>query len=236
MIGWDNHLWSYEQKSVAAAFTCQLDDLEQRCPGTSSLLRLLSYYDPENIPVDMIVFGARSLPLSQSALKTGSSFPSTSTVFGNLGSLLRKLTAKSQESMTSLQLKTLLALILSPIELQGAITQLQSRSLIQRLRGTNTSTLRIHDLTRIIVQERSSKSDDEQEWFELSVALCCGAFSRLVKDPESHECWPHCAIFVPHIQHLTRQDKLYHNRNATLMEANMNVVQYLWSYGRYDDA
>jgi tetratricopeptide (TPR) repeat protein len=237
MIGWDKHLWSYEQKSVSATFACQLDDLEEHCPSTSSFLRLLSFFDPESIPVDMIVLGARSLPLSQGPLSTTqSAYATTSTVLGNLDSLLRKFTAKTEESMTSTKLKTLVALILSHNERQDAMMQLQNRSLIKHLRGADISTLRIHDLTRVMIQERSSKSGDEQEWFELAVALCCGAFSQRVEDPESPGCWPHCAIFIPHIQELTRRDNLYGNRNATLAETDMNIVRYLRSCGRYYNA
>jgi hypothetical protein len=164
MIGWDKHLWSYEQKSVAATFSCQLDDLEEHYPGTSNLLRLLSFFDPESIPVNMIVLGAGSLPLSQGPLHTESSASATTlTVMRHLGSLLRKFSAKSQESMASLEMKTLLALILSPIERQDAIMQLQNCSLIKHLRGADASTLRIHDLIRIMVQEKFSKRGNEQE-------------------------------------------------------------------------
>jgi hypothetical protein len=49
-------------RSLVATFACQLDDLEQHYSATSGLLRLLSYFDPENMPVDTIVPGAGSLP------------------------------------------------------------------------------------------------------------------------------------------------------------------------------
>jgi hypothetical protein len=143
MIGWDKHLWSYEQKFVAVTFAYQLDDLEEHCPGTSSFLRLLSFFDPESIPVDMIVLDAGTLPLSQGPLNTASSAAATTSTV--LGALLRKLAEKTQGSMTSPKLKTLLHLILSPNEWQDAIMQLQNRSLIKHLHGADVSTLRIHD-------------------------------------------------------------------------------------------
>jgi tetratricopeptide (TPR) repeat protein len=185
----------------------------------------------------MIVLGAGSLLPLESALNMESSTSAaTSTVLGKLRSLLLKPSAKTQEPMASQKFKALLAVILSPIELQDAIMQLQNRSLIKRLRGADRSTLRMHDLTRIMIRGRSSKGGDEQEWFDLAAALCCCAFSRCVANPESPEYWLHCAIFIPHFQQLTRQDKLYGNRNATLVEANMDIVRYLWSCGRYKDA
>jgi tetratricopeptide (TPR) repeat protein len=228
VVRWENHLWSYEQKSVAATFACQLDDLEQHRSESSSLLRLLSYFDPESIPVDMIVLGAESL----SSLQAPSN-PSATTALGYLFSPLRKITTRPQEVMGSPKLKTLLALIRSPIELQDAIMQLQNRSLIKHLRAADKSILRIHDLTRIMVQDRSSKGGDEQEWFELAVALACGAFSRRVEDPESPECWSHSEQLIPHFHQL---GKMSSSQNVMLTEANMAIVLYLRSCGRYNDA
>jgi tetratricopeptide (TPR) repeat protein len=234
VVGWENHVWSYEQKSVAATIACQLDDLEQHRSDTSNLLQLLSYFDPENIPTDMIVVGAESLSLLQAPSNVISSASATTTP--TLENLLLEATVQPREPMSSPKSKMLLALIRSPIKFQDAIMQLQNRSLIKHLRNADTSTLRIHDLTRMMVQEGSSKSDDEHEWFELAVAMACGAFSRRVENPELPKCWSHCKMFIPHFQQLARWDKMYSSWNTRLTEANMNIVRYLHSCGRYNDA
>jgi len=58
MISWENDLSSYEQKSVAATFSAQLEGLELHSPNASNLLKVLSFFDPENIPLKMIIDGA----------------------------------------------------------------------------------------------------------------------------------------------------------------------------------
>jgi tetratricopeptide (TPR) repeat protein len=181
----------------------------------------------------MIVLGAESLSLSQAPSNVMSSADATTTP--TLENLLHETTAELREFMSSPTSITLLALIRSPIELQDAIMQLQNRSLIKHLRGADTSILRIHDLTGIMVQDRL-KGDDEQEWFELAVALVCGAFFRCVEDPQSPKCWSHCEMFIPHFQLLTRRDMTHGSQNMTLTGANTAIVLYLRSCGRYNDA
>jgi hypothetical protein len=90
-------LSTYEENSVGATFTAQLDDLEHQSPDASNLLKILSFFDPESIPLDMITQGAESL----------------------------------LSSVDHLQLKPLLHLILSPVQLQVAITQFQNLSLVK---------------------------------------------------------------------------------------------------------
>ena len=58
IMKWDNQLSAYEQRSVMAAFSSSLDDLAKASPVASLLLQILSFFDPESIPLDMIVSGA----------------------------------------------------------------------------------------------------------------------------------------------------------------------------------
>jgi hypothetical protein len=161
VISWENDLSTYEEKSVAATFTSQLDGLEHQCPNTSDLLKVLSFFDPESIPLDMITQGAEVT--------------------------LGKITREPQHEFNQPQLKTLLALILSPVDLHDAITQLQKRSLVKHQRSIETSVLRIHDLTKIMVQSTMKDSSD-RKWFKFAVELACGAFKR-IKNPRSYKCW-----------------------------------------------
>src|SRR5437764_9258142 len=102
MISWENDLSTYEAKSVAATFSCQLQDLAVRFPIASNLLHILSFLDPESIPLNMIVKGAETIKLSSTQIPGMPDFT------------------------------PVLDLIRSPIELQKAVTQLEKRSLVQR--------------------------------------------------------------------------------------------------------
>jgi hypothetical protein len=198
----------YEEKSIGAAFTAQLDDLEHQYPEASNLLKMISFFDPESIPLDMITPGAESL-----------------------SRLLVPSTATSSNGVASGKvLKPLLRLVLSPIQFQGAITQLRNRSLVKHIYSADTSVLRIHDLIKIMVQSRLTNSGADREWFEIAVELACGAFQH-VEDPESYTCWPRCAMFAPHFQLLTTQDGMYGNRSILIMKANWRIAIYLKSSG-----
>ena len=61
IIKWENDLSSYEQKSVAATFNLQFNELSRRSPDTSNLLKILSFLDPESICVDVITGGIEEL-------------------------------------------------------------------------------------------------------------------------------------------------------------------------------
>src|SRR5438876_7766911 len=65
MMKWENDLTTYQEKSVAATFTYQLDDLQRQFPDVSDLLKILAYFDPESIPLDMLITGANVLSKSK---------------------------------------------------------------------------------------------------------------------------------------------------------------------------
>jgi hypothetical protein len=195
VISWENDLSTYEQKSVAATFTSQLDSLEHQCGNASHLLKVLSFFDPESIPLDMITQGAAALS--------------------------DKIVQEPRHEFHQPKLRTLLSLILSPIELHDAITQLQNRSLVKHQRSIETSELRIHDLTKIMVQN-TMKDGLDREWFNFAAGLTCGAFGR-VKEPRSNKYWAQCETFVPHLQSLTMWDEIHGDGNLSIMTANSNT-------------
>jgi tetratricopeptide (TPR) repeat protein len=208
VISWENDLSTYEEKSVAATFASQLDGLERQCPNASDLLKVLSFFDPESIPLGMITQGAEVLS--------------------------GKIAQEPQHEFNQPQLKTLLAVIVSPIDLHDAITQLQKWSLVKHQRIIETSVLRIHDLTKIMVQSAMKNSLD-RKWFKFAAQLACGAF-KLVENPRSHKCWVQCEIFVSHLQSLTTWDEIYRGENMSIMTANSGIAKYFRSCGRYSEA
>jgi hypothetical protein len=58
-IQWENELSNYEEQSVAGTFARQFDLLNKESHDIGNLLKVLSFFDPENIPVGMIVDGAK---------------------------------------------------------------------------------------------------------------------------------------------------------------------------------
>jgi tetratricopeptide (TPR) repeat protein len=241
MLSWENDLSNYEERSVAATFNTQLDDLNLRYPDAIDLLKVLSFLDPECIPLSMITQGAEamlSLEVPSDSVSLG-----TSRSPGIFSSLLRKIKKKPKKSPPLVQdsslfrpkSRKLLDLILSPIELHDAILLLQNRSLLQHKREADASVLRMHDLNNIMVQSDAMQSGDGREWFEFAAALVCSAFER-VEDPESYECWAACEEFIPHLQLLTKRNETFGNQNFSIMTSNMGVATYLRSCGRYSAA
>ena len=58
VLGWDNNLSKYEQRSVMITFSSKLDELAAASPVNSLLLQMLSLFDPESIALNMIKQGA----------------------------------------------------------------------------------------------------------------------------------------------------------------------------------
>jgi hypothetical protein len=65
VIRWNNELSECEDKSVAATFNRQLEALEQQYPDASNPLKILTFSNPESIPLDMLVTGANAISESR---------------------------------------------------------------------------------------------------------------------------------------------------------------------------
>jgi tetratricopeptide (TPR) repeat protein len=145
-MSWKHTLSDYEHKSVVATFTSQLEDLDQQCPDASKLLRVIAFFDPESIPLEMIITGAKAMVAAQ------------------------------QQSTQSSFTASLLTLIQSPIACRNAIAQLQARCLVAYHATSQSPTLRIHDLIQLVVLENTRSNSLNEESFELAVDLVCAAF------------------------------------------------------------
>src|SRR5438876_72963 len=207
MMKWENNLSTYQEKSVAATFTYQLDDLQHHFPDVSNLLKVLAYFDPEGIPLDMLITGARVLLMWQLDSVGPSSQRTISFVGKVKNKLLRSYKRKgkgraddtSSVHAMSAEMLSLLTLIQSPTGLPNAIAQLQNRSLTKQQGSGQSSSLWMHDLTQLIVLDNTRKGGAELEWFENAVDLACAAFEQ-AQDPESPQSWAQCEVLIPHIQ------------------------------------
>jgi tetratricopeptide (TPR) repeat protein len=244
LIRLENNMSNYEQRSVAVTFDSQINELESHSLAYSQLLRVLSFFDPESIPLEMIAGGVDDLqPRSASKLKPFQS------VLSKLETKLHQRQGKRREISEGLtnnqtntsvtthdrELESLIALVRSPVQRGQAIHYLRQLSLVGYKSTEDTSALRIHDLIQITIQENVRRNGTQDHWFHVAVILACSAFRR-VEDPFSHRCWAQCEIFHPHIQSLTKWDDDHHICNSELRQANMRIGQYLKSSGRHSEA
>jgi tetratricopeptide (TPR) repeat protein len=193
-------------------FSTQLQELDRQSPISSNLLKVLSFFDPESIPLDMIVEGAKDLQLPSASHP---SFPSIVII--------------------SPMLEPLITLLCSPTQRREAISQLCRNSLVKCEFTQGTSTLRIHDLVQFMIQEITRRNDKQFNWFHIAVGLACSAFRR-VDNPASYECWAQCEMLSPHIRSLSKWRDEYDIRETELGQANLGIARYMSSRGRYNEA
>ena len=240
MIEWENDLSSYQEKSIAATFNCQLQNLEVRFPDASNLLKILAYLDPESISLDMLQ--AAAVSVSKSFVPTPSSPPKKRPLLHRMRNKLQgmgmgKTRPDKSESalLASPRMTAVLDLIQSPTNLQIALIQPQNRSLIKRHQTDGCSSLWIHDLIQLLVLDNARKCGGEKEFFECAVELICTAFQQ-IDDPESPTSWQQYEIYISHIQALTTRDKISDRARDNLIAKNGKVARYLCARGRYNDA
>ena len=63
LMSWENKSLNYEQNSFMVTFTTLLQELDHKSPDSGNLLRVLSYFAPEKISLNVINKGARDLQL-----------------------------------------------------------------------------------------------------------------------------------------------------------------------------
>jgi tetratricopeptide (TPR) repeat protein len=245
LMSWENDLSNYEQKSVAVAFTILFEELERQYPDSSNLLKVLSFLDPEHIPLKMINDGADKLQLQSPSEPSHLDVTSHEPKFRQ--SLLHKFKTRWHRrkgqpmglSIMTPKLESLIALIGAPVQLQSAIQQLLHSSLVTSTDtsepNTDTSALRIHDLIKLMIQESVRRDNTHYLWFHVAAALVCGAF-QCIEDPTSYRCWAQCETLNPHIHSLTMWDDANEFGNSELHQANIGIAEYFSSRGRYGEA
>jgi hypothetical protein len=243
LISWENNLSGYEQKSVAVTFTTQLEELEGLSPDFSNLFKVLSFFDPESIPLKIITEGAEALQLRSAVSSEGTTRENPKTFLlhmfkmtwgrlrGEPASLTDGHDISNGISSITVEHKSLTDLMCSPVQLQRAIQQLHCRSLVGYESNGDESVLRIHDLIQTTIQKSAKSEDVHIHWFHVAVDLVCCAF-RNIDDPQEHTCGAQCEIFSPHIQSLTKWDAEHYIDNSDLDEANIRIALYLNSHGK----
>jgi tetratricopeptide (TPR) repeat protein len=242
-IQWENELATYEERSVARTFTRQFNLLKQESDDIGNLLKVLSFFDLENIPVEMIIDGAKEWQRSQDELQLIP--PAKFNILQRIKRWCRRCKKRDTRNKASdvtkvsppisLGFHSLVILILSPIKLRMAIQSLQHLSLVDYRTDPGNSSLWVHDLIQLMMQDAANKEDTYREWLQSSVSLVCSAI-RKVGDPESPQQWDEYERIMPHLQLLNQRTNSLHETNLELIWAIKDIGRYLSCRGRYDEA
>ncbi|KAF7986448.1 hypothetical protein HWV62_31213 [Athelia sp. TMB] len=191
VINWENTLGKYQKRSVLAAFSTLLQDLDEVSPDTRNLLSVLAFFDPESIPLDVVARGAERSKRHLSEKSPGQKASSIRRMTSKLPWRRRKamVTDDAPDSTLSNLSKSgsLLSLICSKELMREAMNYVEKYSLAQPLHG-NSPSLHIHDLVQLVLINASVSSQREQEHHALAVGLLASAF-KTIKDPRSPQCW-----------------------------------------------
>ncbi|KZP23819.1 TPR-like protein [Athelia psychrophila] len=244
VISWDNSLSTYEETSVLTTITIQFQGLDKIDPHLLMLLHMLAFFDPESIPLDIIVLGARRVghrlhdnEMSKSIV----SLPECSLLHEWTGevsdlrnrSLIDALPNPDVDVTSadvSVELRPLIGSICSETWMRGALRHLEDLSLARPLYGERTS-LHIHDLIQLVLQQRTGNDSlIVDPYCALAVTLLCGAFET-IEDVESPQYWTECERFVPHLMSFAKHG----TPTADLLAMSQKVAQYFYTRGRYEE-
>ncbi|KAF7986449.1 hypothetical protein HWV62_31215 [Athelia sp. TMB] len=227
VIHWENTLSNYEKRSVIAAFSIPLQNLRQVSLATSNLFNVLAHFDPESIPLNIIVHGAQ---VCRGRLADKHKPSQSSISDDNANSECAPNAVPHSMSM----LETVIDLICSKDSLREAMNRFEECSLAQPSFGDNPS-LHIHDLIQLVVLNRSRAADQVDECHAVAVTLLTSAFNTLDNYwlPQS---WAACERFVPHLISLEKHRPAQTPPNREFMEMSQAIGMYFQKCGRYDDA
>ncbi|KZP26494.1 TPR-like protein [Athelia psychrophila] len=252
VISWQNNLTTYEQTSILAAFTLQFQKLDEIDPDAHRFLKTLAFFDPENIPIDILSLGARSIRdrLAKDAEHSLDISPASAPKAPVIRRLLEKLEKKQRPAPVldipaatpdptdplegvPAELRGLIELICSEERVRAALHHFEDLSIAQPL-YTDKPSLHIHDLIQCVLRQ-STRVHHEEGYHALAVVLLCHAFMT-IDEPDKPQSWAECERFVPHFTALGAQDKAHPASTEKLMDTNPLIARYFFSRGRYKEA
>ncbi|KZP24758.1 TPR-like protein [Athelia psychrophila] len=229
VLSWENNLSTYEAKSVLGTINVQLQSLDEINPDAHKLVKALAFFDPENIPLDILSLGARSIK-DRIAKNVERSHTDVSSAMSN--------TPAAMDTMDPLEgvpsaLRGLIELICSEERMRAVFRHLEDLSIAQLIYDSKPS-LHVHDLIQLVLQQ-STVLHREQGYRNLAIALLCNAF-QTIDDPEQPQFWDACERYVPHFTALATQDETHSVTSEEYMCANESIANYFYSRGRYGEA
>lgn len=220
--------------------------LEEIDPYAYSLLLTISFFDPENIPVDILSLGARSISDKLESCAAQYTRKRKRDVFPRL---LKKLHGMRQTDSwpdippsidfsdplydVPTELKGLIELICSEERMQNVLRHFEDLSIAQPLHGDKPS-LRIHDCIQWVLQQ-SATPERKDGCRALANALLFHAFPAS-DDPEEPKSWDEYERYTPHFRALANHEEpsdVFSNKH---MHANHLIARYFIARGRYKEA
>jgi tetratricopeptide (TPR) repeat protein len=211
------------------------------------------FWDPDRIECETIKTGALSLHSSSETTKEPSKseqkrrweqlFASGLVMISRFGFASSKegpATGTSnweteKNALSYGELESLIKLVSSEVQLQGALQKLQMLSFIKRRSAQEGGAYCMHDLTQTLVQVALESEGTYLQWFRCAVRIACGAF-RQIENPALPESWNRCEGLISHILSLTKYSELVDPKNADLLTARTNIAAYWCNRGRYFEA
>ncbi len=206
ILSWENDLSRHEEKSVAATFTPALNKLQGTAPDALTLLRVLCFCDPENIPMSIFTQGCGAL---------------------NQEDRHNIPTARPLD-----ELEAVMDLFRSPMRLSKAIQEVQRLSLAGCTLEGSERILRIHDLVQLLLRSKLMADTERGQWLEAAIRVVCVAFDQIA-DRRSPRNWSRCNQFVSHIESLEAFAEQYRLTNTELLDASSWAAAYLDVCGLY---
>ena len=209
-------------------------DLQISSPEIGNLFRLLSFFDVEGIPTDILIEGTRSLVLAPESicplrLEHDRSDDSTGHTSKSERDTIQDL------SIEVIDLQNLFQLIQSPKKLQLACERLQALALLVIRGDAKWSFLWIHDQNQYLIQHSTETQAEPMFWAKQAGRVIANAFAQ-VSDPESSISWPQCELYFRHVIAIAAHAENFQIDSVEIFEALERCSRYLLSRGRYEDA
>ena len=209
MLSWENDLSRHEEKSVVATFVPALDRILQTAPDAVTLLRIVCFCDPENIPISILKQGCDVL--SQEVKRD-------------------ILTATAVN-----ELEAVIGLFRSSVRLSKAIQEIQRLSLAVYTPEGSERIIRIHDLVQLLLRSKLIAAGERKLWLEMTICIVCKAFEK-IGDRRSPQNWSRCSQLVSHIEFMEGFAEKYRLLNVILLDASIWVGIYFHECGLYQKA
>ncbi|KAL9035768.1 MAG: hypothetical protein Q9180_004677 [Flavoplaca navasiana] len=206
VLSWENDLSRYEEKSVVATFMPALNRVSQTAPDAVTLLRILCFCDPENIPISILKQGCAALSQEDERV-------------------IPKASAADARG-------AVIDLFRSPIRLSKAIQEIQRLSLaIYTLEGSER-TVRVHDLVHLLLRSKLIAAAEREQWLKMVICIVCKAFEG-IGDRRSPRNWSRCGQFISHIEFMGTVAAQYGLHDDNLLDANTWAAIYFDECGLY---
>ncbi|KZP04245.1 TPR-like protein [Athelia psychrophila] len=222
VISWQNNLTNYEETSILAAFTLQFQKLDEIDPDAHRFLKTLAFFDPENIPIDILSLGARSISdrIAKIAKPSLSISPAV-----NMNDPLEGVPP---------DLRGLIEFICSEERVRAALHHFEDLSIAQPLYiNIDKPSLHIHDLIQWVLQQSTLVRHDEG-YRALAVALLC-AF-QTIDAPDEPQSWAECERYSLLDRVLADHRNLFGSNDIRTLNVMHLLARVCASLGRYQEA